>query len=261
MVRFGVAFGLILSVGSSAVAFAQQPGQGPPMPMAMDLAKVPAGSWAEYTMAMGQLTPMKMRIALVNKTPEANITETTLEGGMMAAAGKMVVQMTVGPGVEGTVKKVVMQLGATDPMEMPSELSAGKPFTKPNPKGLVGSETVKVPGGSYKTKHYRDKTPQGDKVDYWVSDTVPPFGLVKLEVDQKNNPQIQGKMKLELTGLGKDAKQVITKPAKPFDQAALMQQMLGAAGGPPGGGAKPGAKPAAPPPAAAPPPPAPAPKK
>ena len=258
MVRFGVAFGLILSVGSSAVAFAQQPGQGPPMPMAMDLAKVPVGSWAEYNMVMGQLPAMKMRIALVNKSAEANVTETTLEGGMMASAGKMVVQMTVGPGVDGTVKKVVMQLGATDPMEMPAELSGSKPFTKPSAKGLVGPETVKVAGGSYKTKHYRDKTPQGEKVDYWVSDTVPPFGLVKLEVDQKNNPQIQGKMKLELTGLGKDAKQVITKPAKPFDQAALMQQMMGAAGPGAGGGAKPGAKPAPPAPAPAPPPAAPA---
>jgi len=128
---------------------------------------------------------------------------------------------------------------------------------------LVGNMSIVGPRPHplWLNDYYRDKTPQGDKVDYWVSDTVPPFGLVKLEVDQKNNPQIQGKMKLELTGLGKDAKQVITKPAKPFDQAALMQQMLGAAGGPPGGGAKPGAKPAAPPPAAAPPPPAPAPKK
>ena len=49
------------------VAFAQQPGQGPPMPIAVDLAKVPVGSWADYTMTMGQLPPMKMRMALVAK--------------------------------------------------------------------------------------------------------------------------------------------------------------------------------------------------
>ena len=154
---------------------------------------------------------------------------------MMAAAGKMVMQMTLAPGQEGAVKKMVMQLGAGDPMDMPVEMSGGKPFTKPNAKGLLGSETIKVAAGSFKTKHYRDKTPQGDKLDYWVIDSVPPFGLVKVEVEQKNNPQIKGKLVFELTAQGKDAKPSITKPAKPFDQAALMQQMMAASGGGQGG--------------------------
>ena len=50
------------------------------MPIAVDLAKVPAGSWAEYAMTMGQLPSMKMRIALVTKNATANIIETSLEG-------------------------------------------------------------------------------------------------------------------------------------------------------------------------------------
>jgi len=258
MSRFGLglAFASVLCVGGSSVAFAQSPGQGPPMPMALDLSKVPVGSWADYTMTMGTLPSMKMRMALVAKSPEANTVETSVEGGMMAAAGKMVMQMTVAPGMEGALKKMVMQLGAGDPMVMPVELSGGKPFTKPNPKNLVGTETIKVAGGSFKTKHYRDKTPQGDKIDFWISESVPPFGVVKIEVDQKSNPQMKGKMMFELTAMGKDAKPSVTKPPKPFDQAALMQQMMGASGAAAGGG--PGAKPAAPP---APPPPAPAPKK
>jgi hypothetical protein len=248
MLRAGVAFGLALFVCGPTVAFAQQPGQGPPMPMALDLAKVSTGSWADYTMTMGQLPKMKMRMALVAKTPAANVIETSVEGGMMAAAGKMVMQMTLAPGTDGAVKKVVMQLGAADPMDMPIDMTGGKPFTKPNPKGLVGSETIKTPVGAIKTKHYRDKTPQGDKIDYWVSESVPPLGLVKIEVDQKSNPQIKGKLLFDLVASGKDAKQSITKPAKPFDQAALMQQMMGASAGGAGAGAGKGApaKPAAP---------------
>ena len=122
---------------------------------------------------------------------------------MMAAAGKMVMQMTLAPGTEGTVKKMVMQLGAGDPMEMPVELSGSKPFTKPNPKTLVGSETHQGRRRDRsRPKHYRDKTPQGDKIDYWVSESVPPLGLVKIELDQKNNPQIKGKLTFELTGDG-----------------------------------------------------------
>ena len=57
-----------------------------------------------------------------------------------------------------------------------------------------------------------------------------PLGLVKLEGEQKQNPQIKGRLRFELAATGKDAKQPITKPAKPFDQAALMQQMMGGAG-------------------------------
>jgi len=259
MLRFGAVFGLALCLCGPTVAFAQQPGQGPPMPIAVDLAKVPAGSWADYSMTMGQLPSMKMRIALVSKNAAGNTIETSLEGGMMAAAGKMVMQMTLAPGAEPVAKKTVMQIGASDPMELPVSMTGEKPFTKPNNKGLVGSETIKVSGGSFKAKHYRDKSPQGDKIDYWVSDTAPPLGLVKVEVDQKSNPQIKGKVSLELAGMGKDAKPAITKTPKPFDQAALMQQMMSAAGA--GAGAKP-AKPAAPaaPPAAAPAAPA-APKK
>jgi hypothetical protein len=232
------------------------------MPMAMDLAKVAVGSWSDYTMTMDSLPSMKMRMALVAKTPTANVVETSVEGGMMASAGgKMVMQMSIAPGMEGSIKKMVMQMGAGDPMEMPVEISGGKPFTKPNPKNLVGTETIKVAAGSFKTKHYRDKTPQGDKIDFWTNENVPPFGLVKIEVDQKNNPQIKGKLVFDLTGTGKDAKPLVTKPPKPFDQAALMQQMMSASqAGSGAGGAGPGAKPAAPPAAPAAPPPA-APKK
>jgi hypothetical protein len=198
---------------------------------------------------MGQLPQMKMRIALVAKSAAGNTLESSIEGGMMSAAGKLVMQMLLAPGVEGSVKKTVMQLGTNDPMEVPDSMTGKKPFTKPSNKGLVGSETIKVGGGSFKTKHYRDKTPEGDKVEYWVSDTVLPTGLVKVEVEQKTNPQIKGKIGMELVGVGKDAKPAVTKPAKPFDQTALMQQMMGAAGVGGGPGAGTGAKPApAPPP-------------
>jgi hypothetical protein len=96
---------------------------------------------------------------------------------------------------------------------------------------LIKAETIKVAGGSFKTKHYRDKTPQGDTFDFWVSPDAPPLGLVKIEVAQLSGPAAgQGPMKLELTALGKDAKMIITKPAKPGDQEALVKQIMGGSG-------------------------------
>ena len=222
-----------------AVASAQAPGQGPPMPMAVDLTKVPVGTWAEYTVTMGQLPPMTTRMALVNK----GVLETTVEGGMMAQiGGKMALQMTLAPGgeKEGKVQKMVMQMGSADPMEFP--VTPGQQqFNKPNPKTLVKEESVTVKGGTFKTKHYRDKTPAGDTVDYWISEKVLPLGLVKMEAEQKQNPNIKGPIKFELTTTGKDAKVAITKPAKPFDQGMMLQQMTG---GMKGGAAPPPAAPA-----------------
>jgi hypothetical protein len=228
-------------------ARAQQPGAGPPMPLAVDLTKVEVGSWADYSMAMGTMPPMKMRMGLVGRGPAGSSLETAVEGGMMASAGgKMVMQVVLPPGAEqdGKPSKMIMQIGAGDPMEMPMDASSQKPFTKPNPKTLVGSETIKVAAGSYKAKHYRDKTPTGDVVDFWISESVPPFGLVKMKAEGKKNSSLPGPVAIELTATGKGAKPEITKPAKPFDQGAMMKQMMGGRGGPPG---------AAPPPAGAPP--------
>ena len=235
---FVSALAFTLAVSTSAVsassALAQQTGPGgPPMPLSVDLAKVAVGSWADYTMAMGTMPPMKMRMALVSRGPTGTALETAVEGGMMASAGKMVMQVMLAPGgeKEGKVAKMVMQIGSADPMEMPMDPTMQKPFTKPNPKTLVGTETVKVQAGSFKTKHYRDKTPQGDLFDFWVADSVPPFGLVKMRGEQKKNPAL-GEITMELTGTGKDAKPAVTKPPKPFDQAAMMKQMTGGRGAP-----------------------------
>ena len=60
-------------------------------------------------------------------------------------------------------------------MEMPSELAQGNQFKRPEAKNLVGEETIKVKAGSFKSKHYREKSPAGDKIDYWVSESAPPI--------------------------------------------------------------------------------------
>ncbi len=173
------------------------------MPLAVDLAKVPVGTWAEYAVTLGQMAPMTSRMALVAKAADGNTIETTIEGGMMAmAGGKVVTDMVLVPNKEkgGTVKKMVFQMGANDPMEMPIADGGTQKFAKPDPKTLVGAETIKVKAGSFKTKHYRDKTPSGDTVDYWIDEHVMPIGLVKLEGEQKQNQMIKGPIRFELAG-------------------------------------------------------------
>jgi len=218
-----------------ALARAQQPGPGAPLPLALDLAKVPIGTQAEYAASMGSLPPMSIHVALVGRQASAATVEMTAEGGMAAMAGGKVVMSSVLESGKGDpeVKKMVMQVGANEPMEMPPELAHANKFKKPDPKTLVGPEKIKVKAGSFKTKHYRDKTPAGDAVDYWVSESAPPLGLVKMQAETKNAAAaagaaaagMAGTVTMELTSLGKDAKPVITKAPKPFDVGKLRQQV------------------------------------
>jgi hypothetical protein len=223
------------------LAASAQIAQGPPTPLAVDLAKVPVGSAAQYTVTVGSMGPMTMKLGLVGRAAAGNTIETSIEGGIAArTGGKMITQMTIPSGSKGKVQKMVLQLGANDPMEMPIGDGQAQQFAKPDPKTFVKEETVKVPAGSFKTKHYHDKTAEGDTVDFWVSENVMPIGLVKMEATQKSNPQIGGPIKMELVSTGKDAKSNITKAPKPFDQAAFMKQMM--AGASSGGAAAPAGK-------------------
>jgi len=204
-----------------------------PTPMALDLKKVPVGSWAEYTMKIGLGAGMtvKSRWALVARDANSNTIETSAEGPPLEpVGGKMLMKLVLVPDPvksDRPVKQMVLKRGETDPMDMPLDLP-GMPvqrFEKPDPKKLVGKETVKVAAGTFKASHYRDVSDTAT-IDLWISDEVPPLGVLKLTTVPK--PGAQGPMgqplppvDMQLTAKGKDAKPVITKPAKPFDPAAL----------------------------------------
>jgi hypothetical protein len=222
---------LIVSL-ALAVPAATASGQGlggEATPLALDLKKVPVGAWSEYTMSLGagqQAMTIKSRWALVARDANSNTLETTIEGGPMAAAGKMVMKMVLVPDPvksDRPVKQMVMKLGDRDPMEMPLDMP-GMPaqrFEKPDPKKMVGKEQLKVAGGTFKVGHYRDVT-----IDAWISEQITPLGLVKLTTTPKpgatgQNGQPVLPMRMELVGRGNDAKPTITKGAKPFDPAAF----------------------------------------
>ena len=240
-------------------------------PLAVDLKKVPVGSWAEYTMNVSNGTPggvnMKSRWALVARDDKGSTLEMSVDGQLAGPpAGKMTMKMVLAPdpiAAEKPVKQLIMQMGGQDPMEMPLTLPGApqQKFEKPDPKKLVAKEDIKVAAGSFKASHYRDNTPTGT-VDIWINEGVNPLGIVK--VVSKPKPGATGPggqpvppVTMELSARGKDAKSAITKPPKPFDATAFM----GGMGGPPPGAASKGPGAAPPPGATKAPPPGPAPTK
>jgi hypothetical protein len=240
------AFSTGASAGLLAVAFvaavaapaAAQPGGIGATPLAVDLKKVPIGSWAEYKIAFGDQAA-QARWALVGRKPDNVTIEMTMEGGPAAQmGGKMTARLVMAPDptkVDRAVKQMVMQLEGQDPMEMPTQ-GTNQKFEKPDPKKLVGKETISVPAGSFPTSHYRDSANERGNIDMWISETVPPLGLVKLSFVPKAGSPMPT-VGMELSGKGKDAKATITKTPKPFDPAMMMGAMRGGrpgAGGPGG---------------------------
>jgi hypothetical protein len=207
-----------------AVALGQ--GGSPSTPIAVNLQKVPVGSWADYTLSLNQMTG-KVRWALIERTASGVGLEMIMEGGpaQMMGQQKVTTKMVLAPDVltaAKPIKQLIMQVGDQDPMELPPDAPQmqGQKFEKPDPKKLVGKETLKVPAGSFQTSHYRDVRDQAT-VDFWVSETLPPLGLVKMTVTPKEQAQAP-KVSLELSAKGSDAKPTITKKAQMVNPSAPM---------------------------------------
>lgn len=211
-----------------AVAVAQSAGAPQSLPLVVDLKKAAVGSWADYGMSFGDVK-MKSRWALVARDASSTMVEMAMQGGPAARmGGKITLKMVLDPdpiGAAKPVKEIVMQIGDGDPMQAPPDAPTQK-FQKPDPKTLVGKETIKVTAGSFKTTHYRDHTSVGT-VDVWVSEEVPPLGLVKFvttpepSTGKASHPPVPPAT-LELVATGSGAKPSITGPAKPFNPAQMM---------------------------------------
>lgn len=244
---------LALVMAAPSAAWAQmRGGGGGPTVVAAPLDKVPVGSWAEYTVKRGDQPARTVRQALVGKDKEGFVLETKSE----TQRGAMITHSVVAadPTAEGAVKKVIVQMGDNDPMEMPvggggppggggggdqgRGFRPGPRFVKPDASKLVGKETIKTAAGSFKTEHYKGENPRGGTFDYWVSKDVAPLGLVKLQMQVQGGPNGEGagEMVMELAKSGKGAKPEVTKPAKPFDPEAMRGRFGGGGRGPGGGG-------------------------
>ena len=222
-------------------------------PVATALDKVPVGTWAEYSIKRGDAPARKLRQALVGKDGGSFVVETRSENGR----GEKVLARNVldaDPSKEGGVKKTVVQMGDADPMEMPAPGTfggrrggdgpgpggpgdgagqgggerrgggmRGARYLKPDPKTLVGKETIKTAAGSFATEHYKTEGPRGGTLEYWVAKDVGPFGLVKMQIDRPGGGggDNDGPVVVELASRGKGAKPELTRPAKPFDPSAM----------------------------------------
>lgn len=227
---------LLLGAAIVPTAAAAQAGTPPaPTPLAVDFKRAPLGSWAEYAIQVGGAggETIRTRWAFLGRDAAGNTLELTMRGGATLgrlaeaaggkASGAVVTRLVLVPDPVGASKpfrQVVMQLGDGEPIEVPLDLPGlpGHKFQNPDPKKLVARETIKVPAGSFDTGHYREEW-EGSVVDAWVSDRVPPLGLIRTQVTPTpGTPGPGGKpmppVTMELVSHGKDARPAITRPPR-----------------------------------------------
>jgi len=171
------------------------------------------GGWSEYQMTSKSEGSMKMKIAIVGKEGDAYWYETVMEGGRQ---GRNIVKMLVSgdPGDTKNVKRMIVKTGNDPAMEMAVEMMGTS--TGQEQKGKIidkGTETIKVPAGSFKTQHmqYQDV----ETVDTWIYKDVSPYGMIKSQSKD---------MEMVLIGYGTGATTQITETPQKFEMPQMPER-------------------------------------
>jgi len=172
------------------------------------------GGWSEYQMTSKSEGSMKMKIAIVGKEGDVYWYETVMEGGRQ---GRNIVKMLVSgdPGDTKNVKRMIFKQGNEPAMEMPVEMMQQSAKGQEQKGKIIdkGSETIKVPAGTFKTQHmqYQDV----ETVDTWVYKDVSPYGMIKSQSKD---------MEMVLIGYGTGAKTQITETPQKFEMPQVPER-------------------------------------
>jgi hypothetical protein len=183
------------------------------------------GGWSEYEIkTKGGEGPTKMKIAVVAKEGDAYWFETVFDGGR---EGKTISKMLVSGNPDDTknVKRMIFKTGNKPAMEMPVQMTGRGRGQTQEPSGKVidkGTETIKVPAGSFTAQHMQIQHAEG-VVDSWIYKDVSPYGLIKSQ--SKDHEMV-------LIGYGTGAKTLITEQPRRFEMPKMPQMQMQS---PPGG--------------------------
>ena len=175
--------------------------------------KLLVGGWSEYQITAKGESPSKMKIAIVGKEGDAYWYETVTEG---KREGRMITKMLVSGNPEDPnhVKRMIVKMGNEPAMEMPVQMMQQSSKGQGQPGRVIdkGTESVKVPAGTFTTKHLQYQ--EGNElVDAWVYKDVSPYGMIKSETKD---------LEMVLLGYGIGAKTLITETPKKFEMPGGM---------------------------------------
>ena len=172
------------------------------------------GGWSEYQMTTKGNPSTKMKVAVVGKEGDAYWYETVMEGGRQ---GRIITKMLVSgdPGDTKNVKRMIFKQGNEPAMEMPVEMMQQSAKGQKQKGKIIdkGTETIKVPAGTFKTQHmqYQDV----ETVDTWIYKDVSPYGMIKSQSKD---------FEMVLLGYGTGAKTQITETPQKFEMPQVPER-------------------------------------
>jgi len=205
------------ALGFVAPASAQIPGMRQ-APQLRGLFNPIVGAGAQYQVQRGpnDANKMTVEVDVVGKEPAGGKDGYWLEMTAATNMGEMVMKMlTVPDGPNISFQKMILQMNGGPAMEMPSQMARTGQQSEPvdirDKADDLGTESVTVPAGTFSAHHYRMKDSSGD---FWLSEQVSPYGLVKGDGKDFNVVLLK-----TVTG----ATDKITGTPVPFNPALLMQ--------------------------------------
>jgi hypothetical protein len=169
------------------------------------------GGWSEYQMTPKGEPPSKMKIAVVGKEGDAYWYETVMEA---KREGRVITKILVSgdPSDQKNIKRMIFKSGNEPAMEMPVQMME-QPSTQKGQPGKVidkGTETVKVPAGTFKTQHMQYHN--GEVADSWIYKDISPYGMIK---------SVSKDFEMVLIGYGTGAKTLITETPQKFEMPQM----------------------------------------
>lgn len=169
------------------------------------------GGWSEYQMTPKGEPPSKMKIAVVGKEGDAYWYETVMEA---KKEGRVITKILVSgdPSDQKNIKRMIFKSGNEPAMEMPVQMME-QPSTQKGQPGKVidkGTETVKVPAGTFKTQHMQYHN--GEVADSWIYKDISPYGMIK---------SVSKDFEMVLIGYGTGAKTLITETPQKFEMPQM----------------------------------------
>lgn len=173
------------------------------------------GGWSEYQITTKREGSMKMKVAIVGKEGDAYWYETVMEGGR---EGRTIMKMLVSgnPEDQKNIKRMIVKQGNEPAMEMPVEMMQQSPKGQAQSGKVIdkGTETIKVPAGTFKTQHSQYQDAEG-VVDTWMYKDVSPYGLIK---------SVSKDTEMVLIGYGTGAKTQITETPQKFEMPQIPER-------------------------------------
>jgi hypothetical protein len=170
------------------------------------------GGWSEYQVTAKGEQPSKMKMAIVGKEGDAYWYETVMEGGR---EGRTIMKMLVSgnPEDQKNIKRMIVKQGNEPAMEMPVEMMQQSSKSQGQPGKVIdkGTETIKVPAGTFKTQHSQYQDAEG-VVDTWMYKDVSPYGMIK---------SVSKDTEMVLIGYGTGAKTQITETPQKFEMPQM----------------------------------------